>query len=228
MTRRGQEDPSIDANGDESHPAFAVASVHTSSGTPRALFQSDLMHNNTVVVSIQTATRRRDLQRDWVHPRRELIEIEMSESQWGALVSSMGKGSGVPVTLRRSENERTVPALPYQPRTAENRREVRETVERLLADATAAMAALDAAEDSKAGVKERRELRNRLRSTLENAGGNARFAIDSLAEAADSLVNQARADIETHVMRAAAAHGVPASVVFPSLELKEIQAPEQP
>lgn len=228
MTRRGQEEPAIDANGDESHPAFAVASVHTSSGTPRALFQSDLMHNNTVVVSIQTATRRRDLQRDWVHPRRELIEIEMSESQWGALVSSMGKGGGVPVTLRRSENEDTVPALPYQPRTAENRREVRETVERLLADATVAMAALDAAEDNKAGVKERRELRNRLRSTLGNAGGNARFAIDSLAEAADSLVNQARADIETHIMRAAAAHGVPASVVFPALELKEIQAPEQP
>lgn len=228
MTRRIQEEPGVDANGDQSHPAFAVATVHTSSGTPRALFQSDLMHNNTIVLSIQTATRRRDLQRDWVHPRRELIEIEMSETQWGALVSSMGKGSGVPVTLRRTENEAFVPALPYQPRTAENRREVRETVERLLADATAAMAALDAAEDSKAGVKERRELRNKLRSTLDNAGGNARFAIDSLAEAAESLVNQAKADIETHIMRASATHGVDPSVVFPGLELKEIEAPQQP
>ena len=228
MTPRVQEEPTIDANGDEAHPAFALATVHTSSGTPRSLFQSDLMHNNTVVLSVQTATRRRDLQRDWVHPRRELIEIEMSETQWGALVSSMGKGSGVPVTLRRTENEAFVAGLPYQPRTAENRREVRETVERLLADATAAMAALDAAEDSKAGVKERRELRNRLRATLDNAGGNARFAIDSLAEAAESLVNQAKADIETHIMRAAAAHGVEASVVFPGLELKEIEASKQP
>jgi hypothetical protein len=228
MTPRSQEEPTTDANGDQTHPAFAVATVHTRSGTPRALFQSDLMHSNTVVLSVQTATRKRDLKRDWIHPRRELIEIEMSETQWGGLVSSMGKGGGVPVTLRRSENETFVAELPYQPRTAENRREVLETVEQLLADAKAAMAALDAAEDGKAGVKERRELRNRLRSTLDNAGGNAKFAIDSLAEATESLVNQARADIETHIMRASAAHGVQASVVFPGLELKEIEAPEQP
>lgn len=228
MSRASQQEPTTDANGDQNHPAFAVAVVNTRSGTQRALFQSDLMHSNTVVLSVQTATRKRDLQRDWIHPRRELIEIEMSETQWGALVSSMGRGGGVPVTLRRSENEAFVPTLPYQPRTAENRREVQETVDRLLADAKAAMAALDAAEDSKAGVKERRELRNRLRSTLSNAGGNARFAIDSLAEAAESLVNQAKADIETHIMRASAAHDIRASVAFPTLELEAPDVQELP
>lgn len=229
MTRRAQEEPVTDAsNGDQSHPAFAVATVTTRSGTARSLFQSDLMHSNTVVLAVQTATRKRDLQRDWVHPRQELIEIEMSETQWGALVSSMGKGSGVPVTLRSRESEPFVPSLPYQPRTAENLREVQETVDRLLADARAAMSALDAAEDSKAGVKERRELRNRLRSTLSNAGGNARFAINSLTEAAESLVNQAKADIETYILRASAVHGIEPSVVFPALALEEIDAQELP
>lgn len=132
MTPGIEEEPIIDytAGGDQSHPAFGVAGVVRREGTPRALFQSDLMHSSTIVPTVQTATRNRELNRDWVHARDDLIEIEMSQTQWGALVASMGRGSGVPVTIRRRETQVNVPALPYQPRTAESRREVQETVER--------------------------------------------------------------------------------------------------
>lgn len=227
MSLRDEEEPIVDhtSNGDQSHPAFGVASVTRREGTPRALFQSDLMHSSTVVLTVQTATRKRELNRDWVHPREELVEIEMSQTQWGALVSSMGRGGGVPVTLRRRESLAQVPGLPYQPRTAESRREVRETVDRLLSRAKAAMEALDAAEDNKAGVKERRELRNHLRSTLNNAGGNAQFAIDSLTEAAESPVHQAQADIEVIASQAAIAYGIETPVSVPSLESPQNAVP---
>lgn len=217
-----EEPVSTGANGDQEHPAFAVAAVNRSQGTPRALFQSDLMHSNTVTLSIQTAVRKRDLNRDWVHPQETLIEIEMSQTQWGALVSSVGRGSGVPVTLRSRESEPMVPGLPYEPRTAENTREVRETVTKLLSRVQTAMEELDAAEENKAGVKERRELRRNLRSAIVNAGGNAQFAVDSLSNAAESLVQQARADIETQIMQTAAAYGLESSVILPPLELTEL------
>lgn len=226
MTPRADIEPiKEDGRGDQTHPAFGVAGVVRRDGTPRALFQSDLMHSSTVVLTIQTATRKRDLNRDWVHPRMELVEIEMSETQWGALVSSMGKGSGVPVTIRRLENDPFVPDLPYEPRTAENRREVGEVVQKLLESVSAAMAAVDAVEANKGGTKARREALDDLRRAISYAPGSAQFAVDSLTEAAESLVNQAQADIETQLLRAAAAHGLVPPVAYPRLELEETAVP---
>lgn len=63
MTRE-IEPVSTDPSGDETHPAFGVAGVVRREGTPRALFQSDLMHSSTVVLSVRAATRLRDLNRD--------------------------------------------------------------------------------------------------------------------------------------------------------------------
>jgi hypothetical protein len=227
MSRREEEAPiSEDVDGTQSHPAFGVAGVTRRQGTPRALFQSDLMHSSTIVLSVQTAIRRRDLNRDWVHPREELIEIEMSETQWGSLVSSMGHGAGVPITIRRREADGYVPTLPYEPRTAESRREVDETVTKLFARAKESFELLEAAEARGAGVKERRELRRSLGLTLDSVGGNAKYAIDSMTEAAASLVSQAQADIEVHVSRAAAAYGIEAPVTFPQLQLDA--APAEP
>lgn len=217
MKKRPTEPITEGAGGEQTHPAFAVVGISRSKGTPRALFQSDLMHSSTIVLSIQTATRIRDLNRDWVHPDKTLLEIEMSETQWGGIVSSMGLGSGVPVTLRTRESDPFVPDLPYQPRTEENRREVAEKVDELLAQVREAVEALDAAEENKAGIKERREIRRNLKSLLQNAGRNAQYAVDSLSEAAENTVNQARADIETHLMTTAAAHGIPITVAFPDL-----------
>lgn len=150
----------------------------------------------------------------------------MSETQWGALVSSTGKGSGVPITIRRRENHVTVPSIPYEPRTSVARAEAQSVVARLLEEAKEAMKALDAAEDNKLGVKERRAARGRLRAALSNAASNAQFAVDSLTEATESLVNQAKADIETHVMAAAAGYGIAAPVAFPALELGAAEEPQ--
>lgn len=220
--------------GDDTHPAFGMAGVVRREGTPRSLFQSDLKHSSTIVMFVHTATRARDLNRDWVHPCKEIMEIEMSEVQWGAFVSSMGKGSGVPVTLRRTETQTFIPQLPYEPRTAENRREVDEVVTRLFAGVKEALDELNVLEDNKAGVKARREARQKLQAAFTNAGSNARFAVDSLTKAAESVVNQAKADIETHVLRAAQRMGIEPPVTFSTLELPPAvlpvldQTPENP
>lgn len=119
----------------ETHPAFGTAIVARSHGTSHPLFQSDVQHSESITLSIRRAERVRDLNTDWVFPTDELVEIEMSLSQWGALVSSIGIGSGVPVTIRSTESDRMVADLPYQPRIAENVDETKAAVAKLLADA---------------------------------------------------------------------------------------------
>lgn len=224
-TARSTQAVSPDKHGDDTHPTFAVAGAVRREGTPRTLFQSDLKHSSTIVVSVHTATRKRDLNRDWIHPRHELIEFEMSEVQWGAFVSSMGKGSGVPVTLRRTESQSYIPQLPYEPRMSKNRQEVDDVVGKLFANVKAALDELEELENNKGGVKARREARKKLQGAFMNAGPNARFAVDSLTEAAESVVDQAKADIETHALQAAQRMGIELPVTF---SMPEITAKHNP
>ena len=212
----GSSDSRIDT-----HPAFGVAIVTRSSGTPRTLFQSDLRHHETIHLRIETAERGRDLNRDWVHPSGSLIEIEMSLAQWGALVSSIGIGSGVPVTLRRTESEVQIPTIPYEPRIAENVAETKGAVSRLLARAQETLAALDDAITNKKGAVAVRDALRTHKASVENASGNAAFAVTSLAEAAEAVTSQAKADIESHILQASQITGTQASIEAPSFEQLE-------
>lgn len=209
-----------DAHNDyhEDHPAFGVAVVTRSSGTGRALFQSDLLHNETIHLSIRRAQRSRNLIRDWVFPRREIVEVEMSLAQWGSLVSSIGIGSGVPVTIR-SVDQALVPALPYEPRIAEAVAETKQTVQRLMKDARASFDKLKSAFEGKKGVKEVRAAMDRHESSLRNTESNAGFAIKQVTEATEQVVAQGKSDIEAHILSAQMLTGMRASVDAPVLDM---------
>ncbi|WP_412075421.1 hypothetical protein ACLF6K_05740 [Streptomyces xanthophaeus] len=224
MSRSPAQEPTIDtASGDEVHPAFGVAVVTRRHGSGRSLFQSDVLHNETVALSVHEATRKRDLNHDWVHSGRELVEIEMSLAQWGSLVSSMGLGSGVPVTIRRTEHEPFVPEIPHQPRTAESLREVQEVTDRMYAGVKKATAALHEAIHEKKGVRATKEALRVLENAVAHVGSNAQFAVDSLVEAGEQVVAQARADIEAHVLEVARLTGA-----RPSIEASSFDTPALP
>lgn len=199
----------------DTHPAFAVATVTRGHGSPRTIFQSDLRHNETITLSIRTADRTRYLMRDWVFPRTPLVEVEMSLAQWGSLVSSIGIGSGVSVTLRATKDDYMIPGIPYEPRIAESVAETKGAVSRLLARAKETLEALETAIDQKQGVKAVREAMRLHASTLQNAESNAAFAVKSLTEAAESVTSQARADIEAQILNAAQITGTTASIEAP-------------
>jgi hypothetical protein len=203
----------------DNHPAFAVATVARTSGTPRTLFQSDLRHNETIRLSILTAERGRSLNRDWVHPRQELIEVEMSLSQWGSLVSSIGLGSGVPVTLRRTESMVQVPGLPYEPRIAESVAETRGAVSKMLERARETFRALEAAIEGKQGVRATKEALRYHKTSLEHAEANSEFAVKSLKEAAETVTHQARADIEAQILTAQMIVGDRVAIAAPEITI---------
>ncbi|MEW1548353.1 hypothetical protein [Streptomyces tsukubensis] len=226
MSRRPTQEPVIDAeHGGETHPAFGVAVVTRRSGGGRSLFQSDLLHTETVSLSVHTALRRRDLNHDWVHPGQEIVEIEMSLAQWGSLVSSMGLGSGVPVTIRSTERDAFLPEIPHQPRTAENLREVREVTDRMYARVKEATAALHEAIHAKKGVRAVKEALGALENAVAHVGSNAEFAVDSLVEAGEQVVAQARADIEAHVLEVIRLTGAKPSIEAPSIDTPALPGP---
>lgn len=174
----------------ETHPAFGMIGAYRTQGTPTTVFDSDIQHQHTVVVKIEHAERMRDLHRDWIHPRKQIIEIQMSEAQWASFVSSMNS-SGVPCTLLWTEKDGQLPRLEYAPRLEQSMAETRRAADDAFAEIKEALAAAEE-KPTKAN------LRN-LRIKVENAGPNVEFAGKSLSEHAENVVTKARADIEAMV-----------------------------
>jgi hypothetical protein len=204
-------------HGDDVHPAFGQIQAHRYSSTPGSvLFDSDIRHGHTVGITISRATRKRDLNRDWIYGGKELINIEMSEAQWASFVSSMGS-SGVPVTLRRTENEVRVPDLEYDPRLAHSIDEVKGAAQKTFEHVKAAIAAYDAL-DPKAGVREKRAAFDKIRNAVGNAEPNIAYVARSLSEHAENVVQRSRADIEAMALQAAQHMGLPEGTRLLELE----------
>lgn len=201
----------------ETHPSFGSVTIGRLHGTPRPLFDSDLKHTETVRLTILTADRSRDLNHDWVHASKQLIEIEMSLAQWASVISSQGMGSGTPVTLRYIKGADPIPDPPFEPRIEESIKEVEANTGKLVEGIARALAVLEDAIETKRGVKATRDALRTLKSQVENAKGNQSFAVKSMAEAAEKLVGHAKADIEVAVLNAQRLTGGQASIVAPEV-----------
>lgn len=195
----------------ETHPAFGMARVNRHSVTPGAvLYDSEIRHVSTVVLTISRGERERHLNRDWLYGAKELIEIEMSEAQWGALVSSFGQGSGVPVTIRRTETEPRVPELPFEPRLALSTEETRNAAVKAVEEIKE-RADVVAEKPSKANIRA-------LLLAIERVGPNVEYASKTLTEHVENVVTKAKHDIEAMVSRHAEVAGITSADV-PKLEL---------
>ena len=94
------------------HPAFGLLKVNRVSGESGALFGSDFHHQNFIRLTLTRARLSRSLSKDWVYSvGLPLAEVDMSQTQWARLVSSLNFGEGTPVTIRHTEVDGPVPYI---------------------------------------------------------------------------------------------------------------------
>jgi hypothetical protein len=221
MTQRETSPPTIDQHGSEVHPAFGMIQANrvTYGGGGAVLFQSDIRHGQTVRITVSGATRRRDLNHDYVHDNaRPVMEVEMSEAQWASFVSSMNT-SGVPCTIRRTETDWQIPELPYDPRLAHSMGEVKNAAAKVFGEIREARDAYEKTLADKAPAKERNEALRKLHFLIENSAPNMHYAAKVLVEHTENVVQKARADIEAMVMAEAQRLGLEAGQAKGLLEL---------
>lgn len=184
----------IDKTGNETHPAFGMAHVNRVSSTRgQSMFDSEIEHTHFVSLTINRATRSRELNRDWIYERDNLIEINMSEAQWAQLVSSMNS-SGTPVTLAWTKEEGYIPRIPFAPRLALSREEVHTAATKAYEKVNAAFTEVEA-KPTKANLRA-------LKTALEHAISGVDYATKTLDEHTENTVAKARADIEAIIANA--------------------------
>lgn len=191
----------------ETHPAFGLARFnrYSVSSPGQVLFDSEIRHSGTISFKVSRAQRTRMLNHDYHFGYEEILEIEMSEAQFGALVSSFGNGSGVPVTIRRTESEIRVPDIPYEPRLALSTAETVGAAERMMEKVKEAARRVEE-KPSKANIRD-------LMNAIDNSTPNVEFATKSLTNHVENVVTKAKADIEGMVIGKAAELGLTAADV---------------
>jgi hypothetical protein len=191
----------IDEHGDETHESWLLITTSHVSSTPGArLFDSEIPHQHYIVVTVKRCTRKRDLSRDWLYPTKVILEMSMSQAQWGAFVSSFGQGGGVPATLNYLLSER-VPSAPPESRLHQSHQEVKDAGTRALAHVQDSFDAFVSAFETQ-GKKAQRAALSSLESALANAPLNMEFAASSLTEHVENVVTKAQADIDGMVAAA--------------------------
>lgn len=98
----------------EKHPSYATLQFSrvTSSGV-KPLFGSSIKHRDTIVMRVRTASLCRHLNEDYIFGDKEIVEVEMSQSQFAEAITSMNQGSGIPVTLTYLQGEGVIEDCQY-------------------------------------------------------------------------------------------------------------------
>lgn len=119
--------PDVEYEGDTAkHVSYALASFSRFQTTSKDFFNSTIKHNSGISLTIQGAqlTRNAELHTEYVHTdsgRQTYIEIQMSNSQFAELLTSMNIGEGVPVTLVRTKEDGRIMYKPPFQETIEQR-----------------------------------------------------------------------------------------------------------
>jgi hypothetical protein len=208
-----EQQPVVDERGDERHPAFGrVILNRMTSSHGISLFDSEIKHTHVVTLSIQGATRKRDLNRDWIYPdSTPLVEIQMSEAQWASMISSFHDGGGTSCTISYTKQDGHTQEIPFAPRMQHSMDEVKEAAHRQYAKVLEALRLVEE-KPNKGNIKH-------LRTMLENADRNVAYTAKSMTEHAENVVQKARADIEAMVVQHAEHLGLNPSDVTATLQL---------
>jgi hypothetical protein len=85
----------------ETHESYGMIGCSRINSQPaKSLFGSSIRHSNSIMLRIGTAEKHRHLNRDWYHKRSNLIEVEMSPTQFAEMITSLNIGDGIPCTIR--------------------------------------------------------------------------------------------------------------------------------
>jgi len=206
------------------HPSHGLMSFRRVSGTTRRLFGSKVGHSHTIAMKVTEANVSHDplSHADHYCGGKTLIEVELSESQFAELLTTMNVGEGVPVTVRRTEVLGRVEDIPYSCPRAEMESDLHKSLKSIAdrvktlqkeADELLAKPSLKA--------EERRRLAFLMMKVVQDMESNLPYVSECFYKAVDKTVVAAKAELDVWVGRAMVQSGGRCIDLQPSVPLLE-------
>jgi hypothetical protein len=183
------------------HPSYGTISIsRVNSSADNQFFGSSITHNNFIALRIHEASIAHNLNRDWIHAEKVLVEVYMSQSQFAEAITSLNMGDGTPCTIHRLMGKGIEPdvfenkRIQFEKDFDHNVRKINERTSTMITEAEKRL--LDSKPLSKA---EKAELLGQLRMIKQDINSNLPFVQKSFNEQMDKTVLEAKGEIEAFV-----------------------------
>lgn len=200
-------------NEKEQHESYGMIgfSRFTVGGKGINLFGSSLRHSSGITMRVKTASKRRDLHRDWIHGEDLILELTLSPTQFADLITSMNIGDGVPCTLGYVDGK-GVPDCPEVQLRQRFDAEVKEDFRKAMEDAQAIVDEVSNIffEKDRLAKQDRIHIKNRLHALIQHIKQNIPFLYSQFNEAMDRTVTEAKGEVEAFVSNKITSLGIDA------------------
>ena len=182
------------------HESYGLAGFSRSTCNPGVnLFGSSILHSNTITFRVHHAKIDRKLEQDWFHAdgRVPIIEIEMSQTQFAEMITSMNLGDGVPVTIRNIQGQRIEPGE-YQNKRAQHAAEFKETMalfEKSIQESSVKLLEMI----SKLPKKDQDQAKRMLDQIVQEIVSNIPYYETQFQRQMDRTVKEAKGEVEAFV-----------------------------
>lgn len=210
----------------ESHESYGMINFSRCQGGQANLFGSSIQHNEKVRMEVKRCKKHRHLNRDWFHGEEEIVEIEMSPSQFAEAITSMNMGQGVPVTLVYVARE-PMAECPE----ANQRQTFEKEFETDVKEVSEFMLKIEAEVKDILGKKsilksDREKILGMVDKLIRETRSNLPFVQSQFNEAMDKTVVEAKAEVEAAVLHAVVTAGLDAIAGGDAKELIGKQFPQ--
>lgn len=180
------------------HPSFGMLSFSRAHGGHSNLFGSSIQHRDTIHMVLKEGTVSRDLNEDWYFGGPEIVEVEMSQSQFAELITSMNMDSGVPCTIKFIKGKGRIPEPDFINKREQITNEFKERMDDKKASANKIYEEIKTLLDTKKsiGKGDRAAILRKIHSITNGLSSESNFMFRQFQEQMDKTITQAKGEIE--------------------------------
>lgn len=204
------------------HPSFGALVLSRPQCTARPLFGSSVLHHHYIQFTLYKAHHQlnTDLQMESVVQDKMIAEFSMSEVQLSQLLFGADRGSGIPVTLETYSDGKWVKTnadeQPVTSKAGDYLEEFQKDLVKLKQGVNTVSAKLGEMERGGAVKKsDLKELSSEFHKVEQAISSNMEFLLKQFEEKMESVVMQAKGEIEAHFKHRITALGLDAATKNP-------------
>lgn len=147
---------------------------------------------------LKEGTVARDLNEDWYFGGPGIVEVEMSQSQFAELITSMNMGSGVPCTIKFIKGKGRIPEPDFINKREQITNEFKERMDDKKASVNKIYEEIKTLFDTKKsiGKGDRAAILRKIHSITNGLSSEANFMFCQFQEQMDKTITQAKGEIE--------------------------------
>lgn len=180
------------------HPSFGMLSFNRTHGGHSNLFGSSIQHNDTIHMVLREGVVTRGLNDDWYVGEDEILEVEMSQSQFAELITSMNVGTGTPCTIKYLRGKGRINEADFINKRQQITNEFKESMNERMSDAKEFYDEVKELFTTKKsiGKGDRVMILRRLANVTQGMESSSKFIFDQFQNQIDKTITEAKGEIE--------------------------------